>query len=125
MDLHRPLGAVVSWLPPDPAMPIIWVQRIGGGPDEWDCTDYALIRVHYYSEKRDDAMNLAAEGERIMLGHRGRSVDRPGTKSHGLLIDYVSLDVGAAVDPDLEPDERRVTKNYTTGCRRQYHLAGA
>lgn len=124
MDLHRTLATVVSWLPPDPDMPTIWVQRVGGGADEWDVTDYGMIRVHYYEQTRNKAMLLAAEGERIVLGHRGRTVDRPGTSSDSMVIDFASLDVGPFSDPDLEPDERRISKTYTIGMRRQYHLLG-
>jgi hypothetical protein len=126
MDLHRHLAPVVSWLPPDPQMPIIWVQRIGGGPDEWDQTDYAMVRVHYYHETRNQAMNLAKAGESVVLGMKGKTVhhDVP-TTSEGVLIDYSSLDVGPISDPDLEPDERRVSKTYTLGMRRQYHLLEA
>lgn len=125
MDLLRPVGHTVTWLPPKFAAPIIHIQRIGGGPDDWDITDYALIRLAFYGDSRNEAWTLAAQGEALLISYRGRTVDRPGTPSDGVIIDFVALDVGGMLDPDLDPDDRRVIKNFTVGCRRQYHLVGA
>lgn len=116
---------VGTWLPPDWAPPWAQVQRIGGGPDPWDVTDYALMRVSYYGATRGDAWALSQAGESLILGHDKRAIDRPGTPSHEMLVDHTSLDVGGSMDPDLEPDDRRVTVNYTVGMRRQRHLVGA
>lgn len=125
MDILLPLGPVVSWLPPEFEPPLQHVQRIGGGPDVIDVTDYALIRVSFYGETRNAAWALAGLGEQMILSHRGREVNRPGRPTHGMQIDSADLDVGGTLDPDLDPDDRRVTKNFVVGMRRQYHLVGA
>jgi hypothetical protein len=92
------------------------VQRIGGGEDEAGVTDYASMRVSCYHDTRNLAVALSNDVQRVILGHRGRQTPS------GYLIDFAALDVGGAIDPDLDPDDRRVTANYTTGMRRQYHL---
>jgi hypothetical protein len=112
----------VTRLPPDFEPPLYKVQRIGGGPDPWDNTDYALMRIDWYGETRDAAWQLSQAGEQVLLAHRGRTVERPGLPSDGMLIDYVELDVGGVMDPDLDPDDRRIIVNYSVGMRRQYHL---
>jgi hypothetical protein len=114
----------VTRLPPDFEPPLYQVQRIGGGPDAWDITDYALMRVSYYGDTRNEAWALSQAGEQVILGHRGRTVERSGFPSDGMIIDYADLDVGGSMDPDLDPDDRRVTVNYTVGMRRQHHLLG-
>lgn len=119
MHLLRPLAPTVTHLPAKWKAPIIHIQRIGGGPDEWDVTDYALMRVIFYGADRGAAWALAGQGESLLLSMRGRAINRPDTESHGLLIDFVALDVGGVQDPDLDPDDRRVIKNFTTGMRRQ------
>lgn len=124
LDLLSTLGPAVTWLPPKYSR-IIWVQRVGGGPDPWDITDYGLIRVSTFDEKRNDSMALSAECERLIMSYRqGGVIVRPGKKSDGMLLDSAGIDTGPSVDPDLDPDERRVTKNFVLGMRRQYHLAG-
>lgn len=124
--IHRfvvPEGSHVgTWIPSDPEPDTIVVQRIGGGPDAEDQTDYPLFRVLYYGETREDAMNLSREGERWVRAHRGRCIQRPGDPAHGVLIDLAGVDVNGTLDDDLDPDDRRVTKNYTLGLRRQYQL---
>lgn len=122
MDLLSPIGLATTWIPPDPTPPLVVVQRIGGGTDEWDMTDYPLLRILFYGGSRDEAWNLSREGEKMLLGSKKKTVDRPGTASDGVLIDDVSLLVGGLLDPDLDPDDRRVTTNYVLAMRRQYHL---
>lgn len=120
LDMLEPyfgIGRVVTYLPQNAENGTIWVQRIGGGADEGDTTDYALMRVSVYHDTRNEAQKLANDIQRVILGHRGR------VTPSGYLIDFAALDVGNAIDPDLDPDDRRVTTNYTTGMRRQHHLA--
>lgn len=104
----------VTWLPNGWVPPIHHINRIGGGPDPWDVTDYALVRVSSYGATRDESWSLSADAERLILGHSGRRTPS------GYLIDFTALDVGGSQEPDLDPDERRVTKNFTIGMRRQY-----
>jgi hypothetical protein len=115
----------VTWLPPDFEPPIYQVQRIGGGADEWGVTDYGLMRVSYYGATRNEAWQLSQAGESVVLSHHQRGIDRPGRYSDGMLVDWATLDVGGSMDPDLDPDDRRVTVNYTLGMRRQFHLLEA
>jgi hypothetical protein len=119
IDLLEPIygvGKVVTFLPKNVPHGTIWVQRIGGGEDEGGLTDYALVRIACYDETRNKAQKLANDVTRIILGHRGRST------SGGYLIDFAALDAGGVIDPDLDPDDRRITTNYTIGLRRQHHL---
>lgn len=125
IDILDPvLAPAGTWLDPDFEVPRIQVNRIGGGPDEWGITDYPQIRIRWYDETRNKAWDLAQAGQMLLLAHAQKAVDRPGKSSHGILVDYVELDVGGTEEPDLDPDDRRVTTNWTLGLRRQYHLVG-
>lgn len=104
---------VVTWLPQNAANGTIWIQRIGGGPDEADITDYPQMRVATYHDSRQTAWNLARDVERVITGYHGRRT--PG----GWMVDFAKLAVGGVLDPDLDPDDRRVVKNYDLGLRRQ------
>lgn len=127
--IHRPVapdgGWVGTWIPEEPESGTIVVQRIGGGPDLYDITDYPLFRVLYYGDTREEAMDLSREGERYVKAHSGRAIDLPGDPAHGVLIDSAGVDVNGTLEEDLDPDERRVVKNYILGLRRQYHLVEA
>lgn len=114
-----------TWLPPDFSVPRYQVQRIGGGADEWGITDYGLMRVSYYGATRNEAWQLSQAGEQVILAHHQRGIDRPGKYADGMVVDWATLDVGGSMDPDLDPDDRRVTVNYTLGMRRQFHLLEA
>ena len=109
-----------GWTPP-----LIMVNRIGGSPDQWDVTDYAIVRCAYYGEKRMDAWALAGRGESTMLGYRGRSIAVPEYGADAtILVDSVDISVGGQQLPDEAPEDRRVVKDYVVGLRRQYHLLG-
>jgi hypothetical protein len=114
---------VDTWLPTPLNGAFIQVNRTGGGPDDADITDYPLMRVRFYGADRNGAWDLAADGERTIMGSKGHFVDVPGI---GLVfIDYAVIVVGGTQDVDLDPDDRRVTKDFMLGMRRQYHLATA
>jgi hypothetical protein len=120
MDLLALTGVeTTTWLPEGWEPPLAQVNRIGGAPDASDVTDYALMRVAYYGSDRQAAQNLASDGTRLIKGFAGRSTPS------GVLIDFATVEVGNLLEPDLDPDDRRVTVNYTLGFRRQYHLAPA
>lgn len=125
MAIHAPLGSVAAWIPPDPEPGLIVVQRMGGGPDAEDQTDYPQMRVMYYGATRQEAMTLSRDGERLVMAHKGRCVRSPGQPADGVLVDTAGIDVNGTLDQDLDPDDRRVTKNYFLGLRRQFHLADA
>lgn len=126
MAIHRLAlseGAYVgTWIPEDPEPGTVVVQRIGGGPDPYDVTDYPLFRVLYYGATRNDAMALSRLGEQHVKAHSGRSIKRPGDPANGVLVDSAAVDINGTLDEDLDPDERRVAKNYILGLRRQYQL---
>lgn len=122
IDMLEPIwgvGKIVTFYPQNAANGIIWVQRIGGGEDEFGLTDYSSMRVACYDDTRNEAQTLARDVQRVIMSYRHRQT--PGR----YLIDFVALDIGGTIDPDLDPDDRRVTANYTIGMRRQYHLAEA
>jgi hypothetical protein len=126
--VHRNVTGVTyvgTWIPEEPEPGTIIVQRIGGGPDPEDQTDYPLFRVLYYGDTRQEAIDLSREGERWVKFYSGRAINRPGDPAHGVLIDSAGVDVNGTLDEDLDPDERRVVKNYLAGLRRQYHLVAA
>jgi hypothetical protein len=118
MDLLGLLGVTTTtWLPEGWEPPIIQVQRIGGAPDPVDITDYPLMRVAYYGPNRDASVQMSQDGNRLVLGYRGRALPS------GTTMDFSAIEVGGLVEPDLDPDDRRVTVNYTLGFRRQWRLA--
>ena len=122
---HRPgdpENMVSTWIPADPEPGQVVVQRIGGGPDAEDQTDYPIFRVLYYGETRDGAMDLSRLGEQRVMAHKGRCIRAPGHPADGVLVDYASVEVNGTMNEDLDPDDRRVTKNYSIGLRRQFHL---
>lgn len=110
-------GMVVTWLPENAPDGTIWIQRIGGGPDDSDITDYPTMRVATYGATRTAAWNLARDVERLITRYHGRRTPA------GWQVDYARLAVGGVLDPDLNPDDRRVIKNYDLGFRRQLEPA--
>jgi hypothetical protein len=114
---------VDTWLPTPFQPPFIQVNRTGGGPDNSDVTDYPLMRVRFYGGDRSGAWDLAADGEKAMMSAQGRYISVPGIGS--VLVDYVTIALGGTQDQDVDPDNRRVTKDFMLGLRRQYHLQPA
>jgi hypothetical protein len=106
-----------DWSPP-----LIQVNRIGGAPDNMDVTDYPIMRIAAYGENRMAAWNLAGLAEGLMIGMRGRSVHVPEYDTDAgetwVLIDSVDIAVGGQQLPDVDPDDRRVVKDYVLGMRR-------
>lgn len=105
-----------GWVPP-----AVQINRIGGSPDQWDLTDYPIMRCAYYGVNRPAAWDLAAQGEATMMGmaHRAVYVERYDGE---ILIDSVSIIVGGQQLPDVDPDERRVVKDFQLGLRRPHRL---
>lgn len=117
MDLLALTGVeATTWLPEGWEPPIIQVNRIGGAPDASDVTDFPLMRVAYYGSDATSAQNLASDGTRLIKGFSGRATPS------GVQIDSAVVEVGGLLEPDLDPDDRRVTVNYSLGLRRQFHL---
>lgn len=118
--LLESIAPTYTWLPQGWEPDVIQVQRIGGAPDLADVTDYPMMRVSYYGGNRNRSWQMAREGESLILGNRGRGIV---VEDVGMVImDSADIEVGGALEPDLDPDERRVTVNYVLGFRRQYHL---
>lgn len=109
-------------LVPDWDPPFWQVRRVGGGPED-GITDIALVQIHSYGATRDAAWDLAAVAEHYMLEAGGRNVyDLPrfGT----VLVDWTDLAVGGSEVPELDPDDRRVTKDYAIACRKHILTLG-
>lgn len=129
MAIHKLLVAanpglkIVTFLPANWVPPLVQINRIGGAPDVRDVTDYPLVRCAYYGVDRMGAWNLAAQGEGVMIGMRHRAVEVPayGVGAE-ILIDSVDIAVGGQQLPDVNPDDRRVVKDFLLGLRRPHHL---
>ena len=116
-------GNVDTWMPSPRPTTFIQVNRTGGGPDNADVTDFPLMRVRFYGGDRQGAWDLAFDGEKALMEAQGRYVEVPGIGA--VLVDYVTIALGGTQDPDVDPDDRRVTKDFMLGLRRQYHLQPA
>lgn len=101
--------------------PLALVNRIGGAPDVADITDYPIMRVAFYGDTRNVSWNLAARGEGAIMLSRHHFIDVPDVGP--VLLDFARIEIGGQMLPDLDPDDRRVVKDFTLGFRRQYHLA--
>jgi hypothetical protein len=129
MELHRlVLGAmpeyaglrVVTFLPPNFTPPLVQVNRIGGAPDPSGITDYPLMRFAYYMPTRNESWQMASAGEAALMAYEHRNI--PVTGVGDVLLDSLGIFVGGQMLPDLDPDDRRVVKDYVMGFRRQYQL---
>ncbi|RDI65759.1 phage tail termination protein [Nocardia pseudobrasiliensis] len=99
---------------PDPAewptlMPIIAVNRIGGGCRD-GITDRALMSVVVVADTRAKAW---ASAHRV----RERILSAGATKAGGVLIDYTDEEVGNTQEPDLNSDNRFVESTYWISFR--------
>lgn len=121
LDLLGSVASTVTMLPPGFDAPIIQINRVGGAPDPLDITDYAIMRIAYYGVNRPVSWAMAAQGEALIIGHRGRAIQV--TDVGPVIMDSVDILVGGQMLPDLDPDDRRVVKDYVAGFRRPWHLA--
>ncbi len=99
---------------PDPAewpalMPIIAVNRIGGGCRD-GITDRALMSVVVVADTRAKAWASAHQV-------RERILSAGATKAAGVLIDYTDEEVGNTQEPDLNSDNRFVESTYWISFR--------
>ena len=122
LALLAPLpGNAVTFLPSGFVPPITQVNRIGGAPDNSDVTDYPIIRVACYGANRSAAWQMAADAEALVIGNRCRAIYVPQYDGD-ILIDSADIVVGGQQQPDVNPDDRRVVKDFILGLRRAYHL---
>jgi hypothetical protein len=122
LALLEPLpGNVVTFLPPGFTPPITQVNRIGGAPDNSDITDYPIMRIACYGATRMAAWQMAAQAEALILGNRCRAIYVPEYDGD-VLIDSADIVVGGQLLPDIDPDDRRVVKDFIVGMRRAYRL---
>lgn len=99
----------------DFAVELITVQRIGGGPDEEDLTDYPVLLVGCYAPTYLRAADLQSEVQVEIMSWPLTEVG-----PNKILVDEAEIYVGEQEVPDVYPDERRVTSTYRLGLRRQF-----
>lgn len=113
---------VDTWLQPNFTPPYVQINRIGGSPGADMITDYPIMRCAYYMPTRNESWQMAAAGEAALLAYEHRNIPVPGVGD--VLLDSLGIVIGGQMLPDLDPDDRRVVKDYVLGFRRQYHLVG-
>lgn len=113
---------VDTYIPEDAPDGLIIVSRVGGTPDQYDVTDYPILRVSCFGATRMAAWKLQQDCQRYVLAHRGRNVEVPELGG-SVLVDFADISDGSSQVPDLEPDDRRVDATYVLGLRRQRHLS--
>jgi hypothetical protein len=113
---------VVTFLPPNFTPPLVQVNRIGGGPDASGITDFPIMRFAYYMPTRNESWQMSAAGEAALMAYEHRNIPVPGVGD--VLLDSLGIIIGGQMLPDLDPDDRRVVRDYVLGFRRQYHLVG-
>lgn len=116
MSLLDDLGWTCTALP-DPEqwpslMPIIAINRIGGGVTRDGITDRALIAVVVVEETRPKAWQSAAKV-------RARIASAGCTEVDGILIDTTDEETGTAADPNLGSDNRFVEQTFWLSFRQQ------
>lgn len=120
LEARHPDATVDTWVEGDVPAPYIHVTRIGGAPDAADVTDYPLMRVACYGATRKEAWDLSRAVEVSILGNRHRNIQ---TENGPVLVDEAAIVVGGILEPDLEPDDRRIVVNYVLGWRRHRYAA--
>lgn len=115
LEARHPEATVDTWAEGDVDAPFIHIMRIGGSPDQYDVTDYPLMRVACYGNTRKEAWDLSRAVEVSILGSRHRNIE---TEGGPVLVDYAAIEVGGTQEPDEEPDDRRIVVNYVLGWRR-------
>jgi len=113
---------VTTVIPEDAPDDLIVVSRVGGVPDQWDVTDYPMLRVSCWGATRPEAWERQQECQRWILAHRHHNVDVPDLGGE-VFIDEAAIADGNAQVPELDPDDRRVDASYVLDLRRQRHLA--
>lgn len=94
---------------------LIAVQRVGGGPDQDDETDYPVIQVACYAPTYLAAAELQSEVQVVI-----KSWPLTEVGPNKILVDEAEILVGEQEVPDVYPDERRVVATYRLGLRRQF-----
>lgn len=102
MTLLEPRALTVTSLPPGFDPPIILVERVGGAPDLENYSDYPQVQVTTYGVNRPEAWAIAALCQVDILAS-------PLTVVAGVLIEDATIRVGGEQQPDLDPDDRRVS----------------
>ena len=115
LEARHSEATVDTWAEGDVDAPFIHIMRIGGSPDQYDVTDYPLMRVACYGNTRKEAWDLSRAVEVSILGSRYRNIE---TEGGPVLVDYAEIEVGGTQEPDEEPDDRRIVVNYVLGWRR-------
>lgn len=99
----------------DNSYELITVQRVGGGPDEDDVTDYPVLQIGCYAPTYLRAADMQSEVQQEILSWPLREIG-----PNKILVDEAEIYVGEQEIPDVYPDERRVVATYRIGLRRQF-----
>lgn len=112
--LLEQIAPTYTFLPDDweDMLPVIQVNRVGGGIDADDVTDTARIQVAVFADDRATVWSLAA---RI----RDAVTQSGGTAPGGVLIDRGSEAIAGQQVPDIDPDDRRVISTFNLEFRKQ------
>lgn len=112
--LLEPIAPTCTFLPDDweENLPVIQVNRVGGGVDVDDVTDTARLQVAVWAGDRATVWALAA---RI----RGAVTQSGGTAPGGILIDRGSEAIAGQQVPDIDPDDSRVISTFHLEFRKQ------
>ncbi|MFI8976914.1 hypothetical protein ACIGO9_28810 [Nocardia asteroides] len=117
LDLLDDLGWCCTAMPDpeqwDALMPIIAVNRIGGGLDRDGITDRAMVAVVVVGANRPAAWQAAA-------AVRQRICSAGGTAVNGVLIDTASEETGNSQDPNLASDNRFVEATFWLSFRQRW-----
>lgn len=113
-DLLEPIAPTCTFLPDgwEDELPMVQVNRVGGGIDLDDVTDTARLQVAVFADDRAQAWALASR-IREAVTHSG------GTAPGGVLIDSGTEAIAGQQVPDIDPDDRRVISTYNLEFRKQ------
>ncbi|MFI6168843.1 hypothetical protein ACIBCN_18830 [Nocardia sp. NPDC051052] len=121
IDLLTPIAYTCTSLPTDEtafnaALPLIWARRTGGGIDEDQVLDSAVMQVDVFSHRRSDSQALGRRITRALLA-------AAGTRVAGVLIDWAEQLTGGAggiETQDIDPLNRVAQLGFRLDARRQF-----
>lgn len=109
-------GAFACTSPPESpsglALPLIVVNRIGGGTDD-GITDRALCAILVIHSSRRDAWKLSTKVRDTVLS-------AGATQVNGVLIDTTEEVIGNQEEMDIDPDNRMVDSTFYLSFRRPW-----
>jgi len=119
IDLLTPIAYTCQTLPPSAELlaeklPLLWVQRNGGGLDFNAIIDTAQVRVIAMSHQRADSWRLARQAREAILTCPGA-----GSGVNGVRVDWCEEITGQLEIGDMDPLNRDVEISFRMMARRQ------